>query len=274
MTIPLAAKKMVNNMVTPVQNNVDQIDGRNEQSVVIRFSHTDAAGIMFYPRYFELVSQAFPAIPLGDAPFTMATAFRKPNRLGDVVRILCSEEKPAPGWSFSGQMDNREHFSVDWRHSEDGQPAPDAHMPKESAFCAETMSVAAWATDHTGCLQVSRFFELVNFAVEQWFEELLGMPFYELHLVNGLGIPTVEMTTRCAELPRVGDVVTMWVKPKKIGSRSLVFTSCLVRDDQCLIENEQVIVFVGLKEGGFKTISIPEDVRAQLEAQLGAAPGE
>jgi 4-hydroxybenzoyl-CoA thioesterase len=255
-------------MVTPAQDNAGQIDRHTERSVVIRFSHVDPASIMFYPRYFELLSQAFPELPIKAAPFAMKTEFRKSNRLGDEVRIIYSAKGPASGWSFSGQMDNCEHFSVCELISEDGQLAPDAHRPGVPAYCADALNVAAWATDHTGYLQVSRFFELVIFAVEPWFEEFLGIAFHELHLVRGLGIPTVEMNTRCRSLPRFGDEVTMWLRAKKIGSRSLIFTSWLVRDGECLMENEQVIVFVRMRNDGFDTITIPEDIRLRLEAQL------
>jgi len=256
-------------MVTPVQD-AGQIDRYTEQLLVIRFSHVDPAGIMFYPRYFELLSQAFPELPIRVAPFAMTTKFRKSNQLGDEVKIVHTAKGAETGWSFSGQMDNCEHFSVYELQPEDGQLALDAHRPQDPAFCADAMSIGAWATDHTGCLQASRFFEIVNFAVEQWFEEMLGIPFHELHMARGLGIPTVEMNTRCRELPRVRDEVTMWIRPRKLGSRSLVFTSWLVRDGECLMENEHVIVFVRMTEDGFETITIPEDIRVRLDEQLRA----
>ncbi len=254
-----------------MQEDAEQAGMQSSQSIVVRFSHIDAAGIMFYPRYFELLSQAFPVVPFATAPFAMTTMFRKSNELGDTIRITYDAGGPADGWSFSGQMDDRPHFSVRGCQSEVEQLTADAHRPQDPAFGANALNIGAWATDHTGCLQVSRFFELVNLAVEQWFEELLGLPFHELHLIRGFGIPTVEMNTRCRELPAFGDLVTMWIRPKKISSRSLVFTSWLVGDDGCLIENEQAIVFVRMIEGGFETITIPEDFRARLEAQLEAS---
>ncbi len=251
----------------PINDDVEPMVRHIEQSVVIRFSHIDAAGIMFYPRYFELLCQAFPELPIQAAPFAMKTEFRRSNRLGDEVRIIFDVGGPGDGWSFSGQMDQREHFSIRSLPLSDAPLVADAHRPQAHAFSASPLNVAAWATDHTGHLQVSRFFELVNFAVEQWFEEMLEIPFYELHMIRRLGIPTVEMNTRCRELPRIGDSVTMWVRPTKIGSRSLAFTSWLVRGEECLIENEQVIVFVSMSDDGFETIVIPDDVRARLEAQ-------
>ena len=51
------------------------------------------------------------------------------------------------------------------------------------------------------------------------------------------------------------------------------FTSWLVRDDTCLIESEQVIVFVRFADRDFETIPIPDDMHAAFSAQL-AVSGE
>jgi len=254
--------------VTLAEINDKQPGRPEERSITIRFSHIDAAAIVFYPRYFELLSQAFPEVPAVAAPFAMCAEFRKSNRLGDKLRIV--HETSGTEWSFSARLDGVEHFKICSLPSKDSQLTANAHRPDESAFLAKTETLGSWATDHTGCLQVSRFFEYANIAVEQWFEETLGMSFAQMHLVHKLGIPTVKMTTRCRELPRIGNSVTMWVRPMKIGSRSLTYNTWLVRDDQCLIENEQVIVFARMTENGFEMIAIPDDVRARLEEQLGA----
>ena len=84
------------------------------------------------------------------------------------------------------------------------------------------MLIAPWTTDCTGYLQVSRFFELINVAVEQWFPGTLGMSFHELHTVRSGGIPTVVMRTRCRALPRAGDSVTICIRPVRIGDRKSV----------------------------------------------------
>jgi acyl-CoA thioesterase FadM len=120
-------------------------------------------------------------------------------------------------------------------------------------------------------LQVSRFFELINVAVEQWFPRTLALSFHELHTVHHGGIPTVVMRTRCRELPRAGETVTMWIRPTKIGKKSLRYTSWLVRGDECLLENEQTIVFVKLNGRDFQTIPIPDDMRERLQEQYVAA---
>lgn len=251
----------------PVRKKNKQSKPPVTRSVTIRFSHTDAAGIMFYPRYFELLSQEFPALPFANAPFAMKTRFRKANTLGDQLQIVYCNDEDSDSWSFSGQMDGNEHFSVSALPVEEARLATDAHGPASTAFSAEPTIIAPWASDHSGSLQASRFFELVNSTVEQWFESLLDVPFYELHVVRGLGIPTVEMNTRCRELPRVGESVSMRIRPTRIGSRALTFSTWLIRDDQCLMENEQVVVFVQMTDDGFETIAIPDDIRTRLDEQ-------
>jgi 4-hydroxybenzoyl-CoA thioesterase len=159
------------------------------------------------------------------------------------------------------------HFSIRSLPSDESELDKDAHRPDVPAFQSDEIVITPWATDYTGHLQASRFFELINVAVEQWFPRTLGMNFHELHTVHSGGIPTVVMRTRCRELPRVGETVTMWIRPTKVGEKSLEYTTWLVRDGVCLIENEQVIVFVKLTGRDFKTISIPDGVRQQLQEQ-------
>ena len=62
-----------------------------ERTVTIRFSHIDGAGIVFYPRYFEMLSELFADLPFAMAPFAMQTDFLKPNYLGDQLSV-------APRW--------------------------------------------------------------------------------------------------------------------------------------------------------------------------------
>ena len=240
-----------------------------ERTVTIRFSHIDGAGIVFYPRYFELLSELFSDLPFAQAPFAMQTDFLKPNYLGDQVNI--AGQANGDDWSFTGRMDDAMHFSVLSLTQEEMQLDASAHRPGQPAFQSDAILVAPWLTDCTGHLQVSRFFELINVAVEQWFPRTLGMSFHELHTVHSGGIPTVMMRTRCRELPRTGDCVTMWIRPTGIGEKSLQYTSWLVRGEECLLENEQIIVFVKLHGRDFKTIPIPESIRERLQDQYVAA---
>ena len=53
------------------------------QRHVIRFSHIDGAGIVFYPRYFEMLADSFPSRFAVVDPVRISTEFRHPARLGE-----------------------------------------------------------------------------------------------------------------------------------------------------------------------------------------------
>ena len=77
--------------------------------IPIRFAHTDPAGMVFYPRYFEMVNQVVEDWFAGELGVDFATLhggrglgvptvrlecqFLKPSRLGDVVRFGLEVEK-------------------------------------------------------------------------------------------------------------------------------------------------------------------------------------
>ena len=242
-----------------------------DRTVTIRFSHIDGAGIVFYPRYFEMLGEYFTDLPFAKAPFAMQTDFLKPNYLGDQLDIAHENNSSSGDWAFTGSMGDAKHFSIASLLPEKSELDASVHRLNKSAFQSDAMLIAPWTTDCTGYLQVSRFFELINVAVEQWFPRTLGMSFHELHTVCSGGIPTVMMRTRCRELPRAGDSVTIWIRPTRIGEKSLKYTSWLVRGDECLLENDQIIVFVKLNGRDFHTIPIPLGLRERLQDQYVAA---
>ena len=48
----------------------------------------------------------------------------------------------------------------------------------------------------------------------------------------------------------------------------MTFRSWLVSGDECLVENEQVVVFVRMLPGGYESIGIPDDLRSEFQNQL------
>lgn len=235
--------------------------------LTIRFPQVDPAGIVFYPRYFEMLFGLFPALPFASPPFAIKTQFLKPNRLGDQIEIEYDHGEDVADWSITGRMFDEDHFSMRTLET-DGALPPDAHSPDLPAFKTAEKKVGAWSVDTTGCMQLSRYFESLNVAIEEWFEDSLGMPFHELHVARKIGIPTVQFNTHVNELPEVGVQGSIWLRPVKIGGRAMTFRSWFVSDNRCLVENEQVVVFVRMLDGGYESIPIPDTIREQFEAQL------
>jgi 4-hydroxybenzoyl-CoA thioesterase len=241
--------------------------GTLTREVVVRFSHVDAAGIVFYPRYIEMLAQTFPELAPGEAPFALEIEFRKPTPLGARLTLAVAAPAPHDAWRVSGICGGAEAFTMMWRSGLAVPLSPGDHDSGKPAFRSDAMRVDGWAVGPDARLQVSRYYEFVNAAVEQWFENELGLSFSRLH-ADRAGIPTVSLRTRCAELPRSGEEIRIWIRPVRIGSRSMQFDSWLVDARGCLIKTSQVIVFVGLEQDGFRSTPLPESLRLQLLRRL------
>jgi len=234
--------------------------------VTFRFPQVDPAGIGFYPRYFEMVSRCFPDAPFLVCPTAIKTQFLKPNRFGDQISI--SFERDSDEWSITGRMNGNDYFSM--RPLQQGAAlTADACQDLAATFktCAER--VGDWASNGNGRMHLSRYFEFLNTAIEEWFEDTLDTPFHELHVGRKIGIPTVQFNTRIRELPVSEDEVSIRIQPTKVGERSMTFKSWLVSGDQCYVENEQVIVFVRMLDDGYESMPIPDYIREKFLEQLG-----
>jgi 4-hydroxybenzoyl-CoA thioesterase len=235
-----------------------------EAAVTIRFPQVDPAGIVFYPRYFEMVYRCFPDMPMTGGPVAIKTQFLRPNRLGD--ELLLRYDASGDDWSVTGLMNGREQFSM--RALAVSPPSARAHDPASPAFATRSDTVGDWMSDRYGRMALSRYFEVLNIAIEEWFESTLGLPFHQLHVGRKIGIPTVQFDTNLRSLPAHGDPFSIWIRPVRLGSRAMTFRSWLVSDGECLVENEQVVVFVRMLPGGYESIEIPDYARSAFEKQL------
>ena len=232
----------------------------------VRFSQIDAARVIYYPRYLEIVADAFPEAKMDEAPFDVAIRFLQSNRLGDEIEMHL-QNRP-DGWSASGRMDV-EHFSVALtRRSGDERAQP--YASELASFETEAHMLRDWMCGPTGHLHLSRYYELISDAIERWFESSVGMTFKELHFAREFGIPTVQMDTRCNSLPQRGETVTMGLRPVSVGASAVQLTTWLAGAGNIMLETSQVLVFVELDDDKIKTVRIPDALRARIRAQLAA----
>ena len=59
--------------------------------------------------------------------------------------------------------------------------------------------------DAAGIVFYPRYFEMLNAAIEDYFAEYVGVDFRALHIVRGLGVPTVKIEAEFAAPSRRGD---------------------------------------------------------------------
>ena len=234
----------------------------------VRFAHIDGARVIFYPRYIEMVCDTFPEAPFPVSPFDLKIRFSKSNRLGDIV---CMELTPTPGgWTVRGLMPD-EHFSIAMSRTD--EPAP-AISSLSGCFETDPSTIAPWMCGPDGRLQLSRYFELVSLAVEQWFETALELPFRELHVVREYGIPTVQLCTRVSYCPSVGDTVSFRLRLETLGNSSLTLTWWLIGANDVWIETRQTLVFVELDDKRIRPAPFPSALRSRLAEALAASGHE
>jgi len=80
--------------------------------------------------------------------------------------------------------------------------------------------------DPAGIVFYPRYFEMINAAVEAWFEEGLGVSFATLHGERGHAVPTVTINTTFQNPSHLGDVLAIDITVLKIGGASLDLEIC------------------------------------------------
>ncbi len=245
-------------------------DTQIKRTFRVRFAQIDGARVIYYPRYLEMIADVFPEAAMDNYPFDLAIRFKRPNRLGDDIK-MCLRQR-ANGWSVSDQTSG-EYFSVTLTECLDGS---DFEWDQEefASFTADELTIRDWMCGPKGTLHLSRYFELISHTVEQWFESCLGITFSELHVAQDLGIPTVQMDTRCLRLPPCGARVRMGLRPLSVGASAVQLISRLTSAGNTWLETRQIIVFVELNDKKIKSTRIPEVLRKRMLSQLATVQAE
>jgi 4-hydroxybenzoyl-CoA thioesterase len=77
--------------------------------------------------------------------------------------------------------------------------------------------------DAAGIAYYPRLFELADGVIEDWTEQVLGVPRRVLHLEQGRALPTVDLKTRFASPSRLGDWLDFSLAVERLGTSSIDF---------------------------------------------------
>lgn len=77
--------------------------------------------------------------------------------------------------------------------------------------------------DPAGIVFYPRYFEMVNSVVENFFADVIELPFSEIHKQTGSGIPAVNLVADFLAPTRLGDKLTFTLRVARIGGASLEF---------------------------------------------------
>ena len=123
--------------------------------------------------------------------------------------------------------------------------------------------------DPAGIVFYPRYFDMLNAAVEDWFEQELGVDFATLHLKRRLGVPTVQLTSDFRAPSRLGDELEVSIEPVKVGRSSCTVRYTIAGCDQApRLVADAVLVCMDLDAA--QSTPWPPEIRAAMAAGLGA----
>jgi 4-hydroxybenzoyl-CoA thioesterase len=117
--------------------------------------------------------------------------------------------------------------------------------------------------DPAGIVYFVNFFDMIGAAVEDWFREVVGLPFQEMHLQRRVGFPIVNTGCEFFRPCHLGDILVLDLRIARLGRSSIDFeVRGRVKDDEKFVGRHKVAM-VSLDT--FKAIPIPGDLRLAME---------
>ncbi len=121
--------------------------------------------------------------------------------------------------------------------------------------------------DPAGIVFYPRYFELINGVVEDWCAQGLGMSFHEMHIVQGIGLPTVHIETDFVKTSVMGDELIAELRVIKLGRASATVEIRMLGQEQDLrLTARLVLVMAQVQER--KAIALPSALREQMQNYL------
>lgn len=134
------------------------------------------------------------------------------------------------------------------------------------------MKVRFADVDPAGIVFYPRYFEMLNAAVEDWFDQGLGLDFKSMHLEQHLGVPTVKLEVAFVSPSELGDELTVEIRAKEIGRSSCSIQALFTGDGRERLRADVVLVCMDLQAK--RAVAWPEDVRNRMMLYLAPDPNE
>ena len=77
--------------------------------------------------------------------------------------------------------------------------------------------------DPAGMVFYPRYFEMINSVIENFFADVVGRSFADIHEAAGSGVPTVNIETKFMHPSRLGEIVLFALRVSKLGQSSATF---------------------------------------------------
>lgn len=117
--------------------------------------------------------------------------------------------------------------------------------------------------DPAGIVFYPRYFEMINDAVEVFFDDVVGASFETMHSTHG--VPTVQIASKFVTASRHGDVLDISVIPTRLGNASLDLAVTATCVGQVRFISTLTLVYV---RKDMSTERWPNEMRIILNSQL------
>lgn len=114
--------------------------------------------------------------------------------------------------------------------------------------------------DPAGIVFYPRYFEMLNSVVENFFADVVGRSFAQMHLGQGNGVPTVRIAAEFLAPSRLGEKVLFSLKISRLGGASATVEITARHGDETRLRAELTLVWVD----GMRAAPWPEDMRARM----------
>ena len=117
--------------------------------------------------------------------------------------------------------------------------------------------------DAAGIVFYPRYFEMLNAAIEDWFADVARTDFAQLHLSDGIGVPTVHINVDFHAASRLGDLIDIAVSVLSVGRTSATFQVEFTSGGEKRVTFTQVLVCIDLAT--VQSVQWPTAIHAALE---------
>lgn len=120
--------------------------------------------------------------------------------------------------------------------------------------------------DPAGIAYYPRYFELLDWAIEDWTAAVLPVSRVAMHRDHGLGLPTVDLQAKFVAISRFGDSLEIAIDVAEVGRSSVRFDAAVscAGEARFAVGYTQVLMALDVP----RAVPWPDDWRAALEAAL------
>lgn len=116
--------------------------------------------------------------------------------------------------------------------------------------------------DPAGIVYFVNFFDMVSGVVEDWFREVVALPFQEMHLKRRLGFPIVNTGCEFYRPAQLGDTLVLELSIERLGRSSIEFVvkGSVQGEDKFRARHKVALVSLDT----WRALAIPEDMRDKM----------